>query len=35
MERDAERHQHVRLRGGSTLPVSQRLATDVARRLKG
>jgi len=35
MERDAEGHQHVRLRGGSTLPVSRRLATDVARRLKG
>ncbi|MBX3704359.1 MAG: response regulator transcription factor [Steroidobacteraceae bacterium] len=35
MERDAEGHQHVRLRGGSTLPVSRRLATDVAKRLRG
>lgn len=35
MERDAEGHHHVRLRGGSTLPVSRRLATDVAKRLRG
>ncbi len=35
LERDAEGHQHVRLRGGSTLPVSRRLATDVAKRLRG
>jgi two-component system response regulator AlgR len=27
-------HQHVRLRGGATLPVSRRLATDVSRRLR-
>jgi len=35
MDRDAEGHHHVRLRGGSTLPVSRRLATDVAKRLRG
>ncbi|MGQ0385171.1 MAG: LytR/AlgR family response regulator transcription factor [Gammaproteobacteria bacterium] len=36
MERDAEGHHHVRLRGGAgTLPVSRRLAAEVAKRLKG
>lgn len=36
MERDAEGHQHIRLRGGAgTLPVSRRLASDVAKRLRG
>ncbi|HEY7752709.1 MAG TPA: LytTR family DNA-binding domain-containing protein [Steroidobacteraceae bacterium] len=35
MERDAEGHQHVRLRGGAMLPVSRRLAADVAKRLRG
>jgi two-component system response regulator AlgR len=35
MERDAEGHQHVRLRGGGTLPVSRRLASEVTKRLKG
>jgi two-component system response regulator AlgR len=33
LERDGDGHQHVRLRDGSTLPVSRRLATDVAKRL--
>lgn len=33
LERDAEGHHHVRLKGGATLPVSRRLATDVARTL--
>jgi len=33
VERDAEGHQVVRLRGGSALPVSRRLAADVARTL--
>ena len=33
IERDAEGHQHVRLRGGATLPVSRRLAAEVARTL--
>ncbi|MGQ0429294.1 MAG: LytR/AlgR family response regulator transcription factor [Gammaproteobacteria bacterium] len=36
MERDAEGHHHVRLKGGAgTLPVSRRLAADVAKRLRG
>jgi two-component system response regulator AlgR len=35
LERDAEGHHHVRLKGGTTLPVSRRLAGDVARRLGG
>jgi two-component system, LytTR family, response regulator AlgR len=35
LERDAEGHHLVRLRGGSTLAVSRRLAADVARRLRG
>jgi two-component system response regulator AlgR len=36
MERDALGRQHIRLRGGAgTLPVSRRLAVDVARRLRG
>jgi two-component system response regulator AlgR len=34
LERDVEGHHVVRLRGGATLPVSRRLASDVARRLK-
>jgi two-component system, LytTR family, response regulator AlgR len=34
LERDAEGHHVVRLRGGTSLPVSRRLASDVARRLK-
>ena len=33
IERDGEGHQAVRLRGGATLPVSRRLATEVLRRL--
>lgn len=33
LERDAEGHHHVRMKGGATLPVSRRLATDVARTL--
>jgi len=33
LERDAEGHQVVRLRGGGTLAVSRRLAADVARTL--
>jgi two-component system, LytTR family, response regulator AlgR len=33
LERDAEGHQFVRLRGGGTLAVSRRLATDVAKTL--
>ena len=33
LERDAEGHQHVRLRGGATLAVSRRLAAEVARTL--
>ncbi len=33
VERDADGHQVVRLRGGGTLPVSRRLAVDVARTL--
>jgi two-component system, LytTR family, response regulator AlgR len=35
LERDAAGHQVVRLRGGSSLPVSRRLATEVIRRLRG
>lgn len=36
LERDAAGHQVVRLRNGAgTLAVSRRLATEVARRLKG
>ena len=34
LERDPDGHQRVRLRGGGTLPVSRRLATDVSRRLR-
>jgi two-component system response regulator AlgR len=34
LERDADGRQLVRLRGGATLAVSRRLATDVAKRLK-
>jgi two-component system response regulator AlgR len=34
LERDADGHQQVRLRGGAALPVSRRLATDVSRRLR-
>ena len=33
VERDGEGHQAVRLRGGGTLPVSRRLATEVQRRV--
>ena len=33
LERDADGHQQVRLRGGATLAVSRRLATDVAKAL--
>ena len=33
VERDADGHQVVRLRGGGALPVSRRLAVDVARTL--
>jgi two-component system, LytTR family, response regulator AlgR len=33
LERDAEGHQQVRLRGGGMLAVSRRLATDVAKAL--
>jgi two-component system response regulator AlgR len=33
IERDADGRHRVRLRGGSTLPVSRRLATEVLRRL--
>jgi DNA-binding LytR/AlgR family response regulator len=33
IERDGEGHQVVRLRGGATLPVSRRLATEVLRRV--
>ena len=33
LERDADGHQQVRVRGGGTLPVSRRLATEVLRRL--
>lgn len=33
LERDAEGHHHVRLKGGAMLPVSRRLATEVARTL--
>ncbi len=33
IERDGEGRQVVRLHGGATLPVSRRLATEVARRL--
>lgn len=33
LDRDAEGHHHVRLRGGATLPVSRRLATEVAKTL--
>ncbi|HEU0224076.1 MAG TPA: LytTR family DNA-binding domain-containing protein [Steroidobacteraceae bacterium] len=35
MDRDADGRHYVRLRGGSTLPVSRRLATEVAKRLQG
>ncbi len=35
LERDAEGRHQVRLRGGATLPVSRRLAADVAKRLRG
>lgn len=35
LERNADGQQFVRLRGGSTLPVSRRLASEVARRLRG
>jgi two-component system response regulator AlgR len=33
IDRDDEGHQAVRLRGGATLPVSRRLATEVLRRV--
>ena len=33
LERDAEGHYLVRVRGGGTLSVSRRLATDVAKAL--
>jgi two-component system response regulator AlgR len=33
IDRDDEGHQSVRLRGGATLPVSRRLATEVLRRV--
>jgi two-component system response regulator AlgR len=33
IDRDEEGHQAVRLRGGATLPVSRRLATEVLRRV--
>ena len=33
LERDPDGHQRVRLRGGGTLAVSRRLATDVAKAL--
>jgi two-component system response regulator AlgR len=33
LERDADGHHHVRLKDGTTLPVSRRLATDVSRTL--
>jgi two-component system response regulator AlgR len=33
LERDAEGHHVVRLRGGGTMAVSRRLATDVAKTL--
>jgi two-component system response regulator AlgR len=35
LERGADGQQLVRLHGGATLPVSRRLATDVARALSG
>jgi two-component system, LytTR family, response regulator AlgR len=35
IERDADGRQAVRLSGGGTLPVSRRLASEVARRLRG
>jgi two-component system response regulator AlgR len=35
LERNADGHYFVRLRGGGTLAVSRRLAADVARRLGG
>ena len=35
LERDAGGHHSVRLRGGGSLAVSRRLATEVARRLRG
>ncbi len=35
LERDAEGHHTVRLRNGGSLAVSRRLATEVARRLRG
>jgi two-component system, LytTR family, response regulator AlgR len=35
LERDAEGHHSVRLRGGGSLAVSRRLTTEVARRLRG
>jgi two-component system response regulator AlgR len=35
IERDADGRQAVRLSGGGTLPVSRRLSSEVARRLRG
>jgi two-component system response regulator AlgR len=35
LERDADGHQFVRLKGGTTLSVSRRLASEVASRLRG
>lgn len=35
LERDVDGHQVVRLRGGGTLAVSRRLATEVVKRPKG
>jgi two-component system response regulator AlgR len=35
IERDSDGRQAVRLSGGATLPVSRRLASEVARRLRG
>jgi two-component system response regulator AlgR len=35
IERDSDGRQAVRMSGGATLPVSRRLASEVARRLRG